>query len=117
MIQRLSYKGMGVVIDFKDDDHAEVKIADRTFGLTRHGGALPAWFCDEAYFMSDDVIDVVRHLIDYWYIVTSPDTAPFEGPRHDEAHVPPGGFVSAHPTTGDQPAGGHGGGHGEKDGD
>lgn len=99
MSQHLSYKGMDVVIDYEDDDHAKVTIGEREFTMTRHGGQLAMWACDEAYFMSDDLVGVIRHLIDYWYIIDSPTTAPFEGPHHGDLPAPPGGLVSAHPSA------------------
>lgn len=108
MAQQLSYKGMDVVIDFTDDDHAEAKIGKREFSLARHGNGLSLWACDDAYFMSDDPIDVIRHLIDYWYIIDSPDTAPPEGPHHGDVPIPPGGVLPARPvTTGDADHEGH----------
>jgi hypothetical protein len=115
--QQLSYKGMDVVIEYENDDHAKVKIGERDFSMTRHpGGPLRMWACDEAYFMSDDLVSVIRHLIDYWYIIDSPDTAPFECPHHGELPTPPGGVVSAHPPVAGEHGGhaGHGAGGGAK---
>ena len=72
----LSYKGFDITIDYKDADHADLKIADRTFAVTRHEGALPAWMCDEAYFSHPEIEQVARHLVDYWYIVTDDESRP-----------------------------------------
>jgi hypothetical protein len=99
MTQHLSYKGLDIAIEFADDDHATVTIGDRSFDMTRHEGALRMWACDAAYFMSDDLVGLARHLVDYWYIISSADTAPFEGPHHADLLVPPGGVVSAYPTA------------------
>lgn len=70
-VREFSYKGKNVMIDQPDDQHADVTIEDRTFTFVRHGqGGLPMWMCDDAYFASPELEDAVRHLIDYWYIVT-----------------------------------------------
>ena len=79
----LSYKGFDITIDYKDADHADLKIADRTFAVTRHEGALPAWMCDEAYFSHPEIEQVARHLVDYWYIITDDERrAPATGHEH-----------------------------------
>lgn len=98
MAEHSTYKGMDFSIEYEDEDHAEVTIGDRTFGLRRHGegDTIRLWSCDESYFVSDDLYDVVRHLIDYWYIITDPNTAPPEGPAHGELPERPGGVIPAH---------------------
>lgn len=120
---KLSYKGMDIALDFEGEDHAEATIGGRTFALMRHGTPLPLWGCEEAYFMSEDVVDVVRHLVDYWYLLDDPGRAKFEGPRHGEIPEVPGGVISAHPTppselVPDDVEGGHRGhpGHGNQAG-
>lgn len=72
----LPYKGFEITIDYKDADHADLKIADRTFAFTRHEGPLPTWMCDEAYFGSPDLEAVARHLVDYWYVITDDENSP-----------------------------------------
>lgn len=122
MQERLSYKGMDVVIDYKDEDHAELSIDDRKFPVMRHGGALPMWSCDHAYFMADDIDDLVHHLIDYWYIIIDPDTAPPEGPGHGALPAPEGTIlprrgrrIDAGVGGGDGKPGKGGHGHGDDD--
>jgi hypothetical protein len=93
---------MPIAIEYEDDDHATVTIDDRAFEMTRHEGEFRAWGTPEAFFMSDDLVSVIRHLVDYWYIFTSPDTAPSEGHGHGER--PPGGVVSGYPMAGGEDA-------------
>ncbi len=69
-IREYSYKGKSVVVDQSDDQRAEVKIEDRSFTFMQHGHGLPMWTCDDAYFAAPELEQSVRHLIDYWHIVT-----------------------------------------------
>jgi hypothetical protein len=106
----LPYKGFDVAIDYKDADHADLKIADRTFALTRHEGPLQPWMCDEAYFGSPDIEDVARHLVDYWYIYSDDENRP--PPIGHDAHG--GADKPAKPKRGGgrKPRGTGGHGHG-----
>jgi hypothetical protein len=96
--ERWNYKGMALTVEYQDEDHAEATVEDRTIAMSRYGGWL--WACDDAYFTPDDLRELVRHLVDYWYIITDPNTAPFEGPRPDELPERPGGAVPAHRQVG-----------------
>jgi hypothetical protein len=98
MAQHMSYKGTAIAIEYEDDDHITATVGERVVKLTRHEGEVRVWGCPEAYFMSDDPVSVIRHLVDYAYIFNSPDFAPSEGHGHGER--PPGGVVSAHPMAG-----------------
>ena len=95
MQERLSYKGVDYVIDYDDEDHAEVSIDDRKVKLVRHGGQLPMWTCENAYFMSDDIDVLIHHLVDYWYIIVDQNTAPAEGPGHGAMPIGEGGVLPA----------------------
>lgn len=76
-VREFSYKGKQVSVDQDDDQRAEVKIDGRTFVFSQQGHNLPMWMCDEAYFGAPALDEVVRHLVDYWYIVTDEEnTAP-----------------------------------------
>lgn len=99
MAQHLSYKGMPVELVFEGDDQAAVTIAGRPFALVRHEGPLRLWACEDAYFMAEDPMDVVRHLVDYWYVIDSPERAKFEGPHHGDLPELQGGVLSAHPIA------------------
>lgn len=99
MAEQWTYKGKAVSVDYKDDDHAEVTIDDRSFSMVRQGETLRGWSCPEAYFMSDDLVALIRHIVDYWYIFTSPSFAPPDGAGHEDRPRPPGGVVSGHPTA------------------
>lgn len=99
---KLSYKGKDIDIEYTDDEHAKVTIEGRTFDMVLHEGNLRMWSCDESYFMAPDLIDVAKHMVDYWYIITDPNTAPPEGGHgHGGGHEHPGGHA-------------HGGGAGKK---
>lgn len=73
---KFSYKGMEITLDYQDDDHADIIIEGRKIPAVRHGGNLPSWACPQAYFMTPELPELARHLVDYWYIFTSPTTAP-----------------------------------------
>jgi hypothetical protein len=73
--QEFSYKGKKVTID-QEEETATVKIDRKKFNFRLHQGNLPMWKCDAAYLMFPELKDAAKHLIDYWYIVTSPNTAP-----------------------------------------
>lgn len=90
-VRQFSYKGKDVSVDQPDDQHAEVKIEDRTFDFTLHGGSLPMWMCEDAYFGAPELDDVIRHLVDYWYIVTDDENkaAPIDV-GHGAGHAGPG---------------------------
>lgn len=83
-----SYKGVDVAIDFTDEEHehADITIEDRVFPATLHQGNLRMWACDEAYFVSPEITELAKHLIDYWYIITDPNTAPAEPHAHTPGH-------------------------------
>lgn len=83
-VTKLSYKGEEITLDQKAEDQVDVTIAGKTISCRRYGGALPMWSCDHAYFSSPDLRELARHLVDYWYIITSPTTAPPEGPGHGQ---------------------------------
>lgn len=85
-VREFSYKGKDVSIDQPDDQHAEVKIDDRTFGFSLHGEPLPMWMCDEAYFGAPELDEVIRHLVDYWHVVTDDDNKPPPIDAHGEGH-------------------------------
>jgi hypothetical protein len=116
MQERLSYKGMDVVIDYQDEDHAELSIDDRKIPVMRHGGALPMWACEHAYFMADDIDHLIRHLIDYWYVITDPSTAPPEGPGHGAMPAPEGTILPARGRALDARPDGDGGKDDDEDG-
>lgn len=103
----LPYKGFEITIDYKDADHADLKIADRTFAFTRHEGPLPTWMCDEAYFGSPDLEAVARHLVDYWYLVTDEENRP-----HGSGHAHGGAAKDDKPKRGGGRRKPSGGGHG-----
>lgn len=70
-VEEFTYKGKKVAVDRPDDQRAEVKIEDRTFAYMRHAqGGLPMWMCADTYFAAPELEDSIRHLIDYWHIVT-----------------------------------------------
>lgn len=69
-VREFGYKGKMVSVDETDDDHADVTIEGRSFAFTRHDGALRLWRCEDAYLSSPELDKAVRHLVDYWYIVT-----------------------------------------------
>jgi hypothetical protein len=93
--ERLSYKGVDVLIEYEDEDHAKVSIDDRKFPVMRHGGPLPMWSCEHAYFMVDDIDRLIHHLIDYWYVIIDPNTAPPSGPGHGAMPAPEGTILPA----------------------
>lgn len=88
MTERLSYKGKDIAIEFPEEGRAEITIEDRTIPAFLHGDQLKGWACENAYFMSPDIKELARHLVDYWYIITSPNTAPPEGPHGEPNHDP-----------------------------
>lgn len=67
---KMSYKGRDIGVEQSDEEHAEVTIDDRTFAFTLHDGPLRMWMCDEAYFGAPELPDVIKHLVDYWYVIT-----------------------------------------------
>ena len=93
--ERLSYKGVDVLIEYENEDHAEVSIHDRKFEVMRHGGPLPMWSCEHAYFMVDDIDRLIHHLVDYWYVISDPNTAPPAGPGHGVMPAPEGAILPA----------------------
>jgi hypothetical protein len=91
MTERLSYKGKDIAIEFPEEGRAEITIEDRTIRAVLHGDQLKGWACENAYFMSPDITELAKHLVDFWYIVTSPNTAPPEGPHAEPDHATDGG--------------------------
>lgn len=103
MTERLSYKGKDIAIEFPEEGRAEITIEDRTIRAVLHGDQLKGWACENAYFMSPDITELAKHLVDFWYIITSPNTAPPEGAHAEPDHAPDdGGSGGRRPKTTDK---------------
>jgi hypothetical protein len=105
-VREFSYKGKKVKVDQPDDQHAEVTIDRRKFRFMQHGDPLPMWMCDEAYFASPDLEESIRHIVDYWHIVTDDEhkaPLPTDLAKEHTGHAAPkkgGGKKSGHDHEG-----------------
>lgn len=95
MADSFSYKGKDVTIDHKDDRNADVIIDGRVFPAVNHGDQFDMWSCPGAFYMPAELTSLARHIIDYWYTFTDPNTAP---PDPDAGHgsVHDGGHGASH---------------------
>ena len=101
MITSLEYKGKTITLDRKDDRDADIVIEGRVFPCINHGDKFDMWMCPGAFYHPPELSSLAKHLVDYWYILTDPNTAP---PSDDHGMpMPP------HGGGGEHGGGGHGG--------
>lgn len=103
MITTFSYKGKEIMLNEKDADSADITIEGRVFPATRMEGAIPHWTCGNAFYMPAELPSLAKHLVDYWYVMTDPNTAPpidTNHPGHSTTGPPDdGGSTHDHSTT------------------
>jgi len=102
VITSFEYKGKTVTLDRKDDRNADIVIDNRVFPCMNHGDKFDMWMCPGAFYHPPELSSLGKHLVDYWYILTDPNTAP---PSDD--NMPP-----MPPHGGEHGGGEHGGGGG-----
>jgi len=105
VITTFEYKGKTITLDRKDDRNADIVIENRVFPCMNHGDKFDMWMRPGAFYHPPELSSLGKHLVDYWYIITDPNTAP---PSDDhDMPMPPHGGGGEH--------GGGGGGHGGHD--